>query len=64
MRFGVSPMPLNWPTSQLRDLADIRVSNVDKKSYAAERPIRLCNYMDVYANGNCSPGVCISLKNP
>lgn len=43
-------MPLNWPTSQLRDLADVRVSNVDKKSYAAERPISLCNYMDVYAN--------------
>ena len=43
-------MPLNWTTSQLRDLADVRVSNVDKKSYAAERPIRLCNYMDVYAN--------------
>ena len=50
MRFGVSQMPLNWPTSQLRDIADVRVSNVDKKSYAAERPIRLCNYMDVYAN--------------
>ena len=43
-------MPLNWPTSQLRDLADVRISNVDKKSYATERPIRLCNYMDVYAN--------------
>ena len=43
-------MPLDWPTSQLRDIADIRVSNVDKKSYATERPIRLCNYMDVYAN--------------
>ena len=43
-------MPLNWPTSQLRDIADVRVSNVDKKSYATERPIRLCNYMDVYAN--------------
>ena len=50
MRFGVSPMPINWPTSKLRDLADVRVSNVDKKSYAAERPIKLCNYMDVYAN--------------
>ena len=43
-------MPLDWPISQLRDLADVRVSNVDKKSCAAERPIRLCNYMDVYAN--------------
>ena len=50
MRLGVSPMSLNWPTSQLRDLADVRVSNVDKKSYPTERPIRLCNYMDVYAN--------------
>lgn len=43
-------MPLNWTTSQLRDLAVVRVSNVDKKSYATERPIQLCNYMDVYAN--------------
>ena len=43
-------MPLNWPTSQLREIADVRVSNVDKKSYATERPITLCNYMDVYAN--------------
>ena len=39
-----------WPTSKLRDLADIRVSNVDKKSFATERPVRLCNYMDVYVN--------------
>ena len=43
-------MSLNWPTCKLRDLADVRVSNVDKKSYAAEQPIKLCNYMDVYAN--------------
>jgi len=39
-----------WSTSKLRALADIRVSNVDKKSYSTERPVRLCNYMDVYAN--------------
>lgn len=39
-----------WPTSQLQELAEIRVSNVDKKSYASERPVKLCNYMDVYAN--------------
>jgi len=39
-----------WPTSKLRDVAEVRVSNVDKKSYATERPIKLCNYMDVYAN--------------
>jgi type I restriction enzyme S subunit len=39
-----------WPTRQLRELADIRVSNVDKKFYASEKPVKLCNYMDVYAN--------------
>ena len=43
-------MTVKWPISKLRDLADVRVSNVDKKSYATERPIKLCNYMDVYAN--------------
>ena len=39
-----------WANKTLRDLANVRVSNVDKKSYATERPVRLCNYMDVYAN--------------
>jgi type I restriction enzyme S subunit len=29
-------------------LADIRVSNVDKKTVAGELPVRLCNYTDVY----------------
>jgi type I restriction enzyme S subunit len=29
-------------------LADIRVSNVDKKSVAGELPVQLCNYTDVY----------------
>lgn len=43
-------MTVKWPTSKLRDVAEVRVSNVDKKSYATERPIKLCNYMDVYAN--------------
>jgi type I restriction enzyme S subunit len=31
-------------------LADIRVSNVDKKAVAGEMQVRLCNYMDVYGN--------------
>ena len=39
-----------WPTRQLRELADIRISNIDKKFYASEKPVKLCNYMDVYAN--------------
>jgi len=39
-----------WPTRKLRDIADVRVSNVDKKIYRSETAIKLCNYMDVYEN--------------
>lgn len=34
----------------LGTIADIRVSNVDKKVDPAEVPVKLCNYMDVYSN--------------
>ena len=43
-------MNSNWSTCKLRDIADVRVSNVDKKTSDAETPVKLCNYMDVYAN--------------
>jgi type I restriction enzyme S subunit len=39
-----------WPSSKLAEVAEIRFSNVDKKSHAYELPVQLCNYMDVYAN--------------
>jgi type I restriction enzyme S subunit len=39
-----------WVTRPLSALADIRVSNVDKKSLRGEKPVLLCNYMDAYAN--------------
>ena len=39
-----------WETKILRDLADIHISNVDKKVHASEMPVKLCNYMDVYSN--------------
>ncbi len=39
-----------WSTGKLRELADIRVSNVDKKIYPSEKSVKLCNYMDVYGN--------------
>src|ERR1019366_4280793 len=47
---------LDWRTAQLGEIADIRVSNVDKKSVAGERPVRLCNYMDVYENDYIDAG--------
>lgn len=39
-----------WVTRPLSALADIRVSNVDKKSLPGEKPVSLCNYMDAYDN--------------
>lgn len=36
------------PTTPLRHVAEVRVSNVDKKSVNGEMPVRLCNYTDVY----------------
>lgn len=39
-----------WVSTKLGDVVDVRVSNVDKKSVVGEVPVRLCNYMDVYAS--------------
>jgi type I restriction enzyme, S subunit len=39
-----------WRLMPLSEIAQIRVSNVDKKSRAFEQPVKLCNYMDVYSN--------------
>lgn len=37
-------------TASLGDVADITISNVDKKTKSDEIPVRLCNYTDVYFN--------------
>lgn len=41
---------MNAPTTRLKNVAEIRVSNVDKKSVPGEQQVRLCNYVDVYKN--------------
>lgn len=38
----------SWEILPLGGVADIRVSNVDKRSVSGELPVRLCNYLDVY----------------
>ncbi|WP_415717294.1 restriction endonuclease subunit S [Maridesulfovibrio sp.] len=40
----------DWREVRLKDISEILVSNVDKKSNAKERPVKLCNYTDVYYN--------------
>ena len=44
----------DWRQVQLGQIADVRVSNVDKKTFAGETPVQLCNYMDVYSNNYIS----------
>jgi type I restriction enzyme S subunit len=39
-----------WIEKPLSALAEIRVSNVDKKSFLGEEAVLLCNYMDAYTN--------------
>src|SRR5690606_18238891 len=43
-------LPPRWGVSKLKYLADVFPSNVDKKSYAGQEEVLLCNYTDVYYN--------------
>ena len=50
-------VPEHWAVQRLRNLADMRVSNVDKHAKEGEQPVRLCNYVDVYKNDYIRPGM-------
>jgi len=41
-------VPEHWEVRRLRNIVEMRVSNVDKHSKEGEQPVRLCNYVDVY----------------
>ena len=43
-------LPSGWREERIHDVADLRTSNVDKKSEDGEKPVKLCNYVDVYKN--------------
>ena len=43
-------MIMGWHKVALGDVVTLQLSSVDKNSKASERAVRLCNYMDVYAN--------------
>ena len=47
---GLGEVPTHWEVRRLRTVAELRVSNVDKHVRNGERPVRLCNYVDVYKN--------------
>lgn len=43
-------VPEHWELKRLRNAIQLIVSNVDKHTHEGEKPIRLCNYVDVYKN--------------
>ncbi len=50
-------VPAYWEVRRLRTIAEMRVSNVDKHSRDGERPILLCNYVDVYKTDRIRTGM-------
>jgi type I restriction enzyme S subunit len=50
-------VPEHWEVQRLRNLVDMRVSNVDKHTKDDEQPVRLCNYVDVYKNDYIRPSM-------
>ena len=46
----IDQIPSHWNTMRLRNVTDIRFSNVDKHVRAGEVGVKLCNYVDVYNN--------------
>jgi type I restriction enzyme S subunit len=46
-----------WTRQTLAEVADIRISNVDKKETEGQKSVRLCNYMDVYSNSYIERGM-------
>lgn len=50
MKNDLHDIPVDWETVALKDITDIRFSNVDKKTNLGEIDVTLCNYTDVYNN--------------
>lgn len=48
-------VPKHWEIKKLKFNAAVQFSNVDKKSDESEKPVRLCNYVDVYYNDCITP---------
>jgi type I restriction enzyme S subunit len=50
-------VPEHWEVRKLRNVSQMRVSNVDKHTKVDEVPVRLCNYSDVYKNDHISKSI-------
>jgi len=50
-------VPKDWRVTRLDAVADVIFSNVDKHTIEGEKPVRLCNYVDVYKNDRITAGM-------
>lgn len=50
-------LPLGWGCDRLSKTANVLVSNVDKKTEEDEKPVLLCNYVDVYKNDKITAAI-------
>lgn len=50
-------VPAHWGIDRLKRVSSIAPSNVDKKTYEDQVPVRLCNYTDVYYNDSIVAGM-------
>lgn len=46
----IGEIPEHWKVERIKNIALVQFSNVDKHSFTEEKPVRLCNYVDVYKN--------------
>ncbi|MAF28862.1 MAG: hypothetical protein CL820_09885 [Croceicoccus sp.] len=48
-------LPKGWTVAPITSVCSVRFSGVDKKSAEGEKPVRLCNYTDVFNNRRITP---------
>ena len=46
----IGEVPEGWEVKKIKQVSDVRISNIDKKSEEREPDVLLCNYIDVYKN--------------
>ena len=65
---GIGEIPRGWGVKRLKNVSDVKPSNVDKHIFPDEIQVRLCNYTDVYYNDFISestelkPGSCNQME--